>query len=275
MKKLVTSVIAIALVTASVAFAAGPGPFYARGGYYDAGWSADAGNLMTLSAGVWTVAATSPMAAGYYEGKVAAGDWSESYPNSNQPVFITGPGDIVAWTFDTNVYADGWLPATDIAYNDHMIGPGHTFEVIGLAPETGGWASGIAAVLAGDVWSVQLNIATPGSYDWKFRDERLEHQRRGRRLRHEQQQRELHDDAAERAGPVRVQPGDGPRARAGRRPADPDAAGHLGPAEVAVPLVPDRPRRTAGGSPRNRPLRIAPRPSGQPFTPPRVRPETR
>lgn len=169
MKKLVTSVIALALVTASVAMAAGPGPFYARGGYYDAGWSADAGNLMTLSAGVWTRAVTSPMAAGYYEGKVAVADWSESYPNSNQPVFVTGPGDVVTWTFDTNVYADGWLPATHITYNDHMIGPGHTFEAIGAAPETGGWASGVAATLSGNIWSVQVNIATPGTYDYKFR----------------------------------------------------------------------------------------------------------
>ncbi len=169
MKKFVTSMLFLALATASVAYASGPGPFYARGGYYDAGWSADAGNLLTLSGGVWSADVASPMAAGYYEGKIAVGDWSESYPNSNQPVFISGPGDIVHWTFDTNVYADGWLPATDIAYNDHAVAPGMTFEVIGAAPETGGWASGVAATLNGDVWEVEIPIAAPGTYDVKFR----------------------------------------------------------------------------------------------------------
>lgn len=169
MKKFVTTVLALALATASVAYASGPGPFYARGGYYDAGWSADAGNLLTLTAGVWSASVVSPMAAGYYEGKIAVGDWSESYPNSNQPVFVTGPGDVVTWTFDTNVYADGWLPATDIAYNDHMLPPGATFEAIGSAPETGAWASGLAASLVGDIWSVETPIASPGSYEVKFR----------------------------------------------------------------------------------------------------------
>lgn len=169
MKKIVTTMIALALVTASVALAAGPGPFYGRGGYYDAGWSADDGNKLTLSAGVWTGAVTSPMAAGYYEGKVAVGDWSESYPNSNQPVFISGPGDIVHWTFDTNVYADGWSPSTNIAYNDHMVAPGMTFEVIGSAPETGGWSSGVAAAKVGDIWGVEIMIAAAGSYEVKFR----------------------------------------------------------------------------------------------------------
>ena len=157
------------LSLAAAAFASGPGPFHGRGGYYDGSWSADAGNLMTVSGGVWTRAVTSPMAAGYYEGKVAVGDWSESYPSSNQPVFITGPGDIVTWTFDTNVYADGWLPASDIAYNDHMVAPGMTFEVIGSAPETGSWGSGVASVLTGNIWEVQIVVATAGSYEVKFR----------------------------------------------------------------------------------------------------------
>lgn len=169
MKKMVTSFLALALLSTGVALAAGPGPFYARGGYYDAFWSADAGNLMTLSGGVWTASVTSPMAAGYYEGKVAVGDWSESYPNSNQPVFITGPGDIVTWTFDTNVYNDGWSPNTNIAYNDHMLPPGATWEAIGSAPETGSWGDGADATLVGDVWSVQVVVATPGNYEVKFR----------------------------------------------------------------------------------------------------------
>jgi hypothetical protein len=169
MKKFVTTFLVLALTTASVAFASGPGPFYARGSFYDAGWSADAGNLLTLSGGVWSGDVISPMAAGYYEGKIAVADWSESYPGSNQPVFVTGPGDIVHWTFDTNAHGDGWLPDTDIAFNDHAVAPGMTFEVIGAAPETGAWNTGVAATLNGDIWGVEIVIGTAGSYEVKFR----------------------------------------------------------------------------------------------------------
>jgi len=169
MKKIATLVVAMLLVSATVALAASAGPFYARGSYYDGGWSADAGNLLTLSGGVWSGAVTSPMAAGSYQGKIAIADWSESYPASNQLVNISGPGDIVHWTLDTNTYLDGWLPSTNIVMNDHQFAPGTTFEVIGAAPETGGWGSGVAATLVGDVWSVELTIATAATYDVKFR----------------------------------------------------------------------------------------------------------
>jgi len=171
MKKIATSLIALALVTASVAFAAGPGPFFAPGDYCTPAWSPGPSNQLTLSAGVWTGAVVSDAALvpGFYAGKVATSDWSEGYPTSNQPVFLTSPGEVVNWTFDTNVYADGWLPATDIVYNDHMIPAGATFEAIGSAPETGNWGSGVACALTGDVWSVEIPIATPGSYEVKFR----------------------------------------------------------------------------------------------------------
>ncbi len=168
MKKIATLVAAMLLVS-TVAMASGPGPFFAAGSFCADGWNAGAGNGLTLSAGVWTGAIPSPNAAGYYEGKVMIAGWGESYPASNQPVFISGPGDVVNWSFDTNVHNDGWLPAQDIAMNDHAIPAGTTFEVIGSAPETGSWGSGAACVLTGDIWSVQLTIATPGTYDVKFR----------------------------------------------------------------------------------------------------------
>lgn len=170
MKKIAT--LALALLAFSAVAASAAGPFFARGGYYDAGWSAISGpggnELIEGPAGVFTAAITSPMAAGYYEGKAALGDWSMSWPNSNQSVFITGPGDVVNWSYDTNTYADGWLPSTNIVMNDHAV-TGLTFEVIGAAPETGAWGFGVAAVLAGDVWSVLIPIGTPGTYDVKFR----------------------------------------------------------------------------------------------------------
>ena len=168
MKKITT--LALALLAFSAIAASAAGPFFARGSYYDGGWSADAGNQLTEGpSGVFTGAVTSPMAAGYYEAKVALGDWSASYPtSSNQPVFITGPGDVVHWTFDTNTHADGWLPASNFAINDHAT-TGLTFEVIGAASETGSWGSGVAATLTGDIWGVSIVIGTAGTYDVKFR----------------------------------------------------------------------------------------------------------
>ena len=167
MKKIVTFAAALLALTAMVASAAGP--FYARGSYYDAGWSADAGNqLVEGPAGVFTATILSPMAAGSYLGKVALGDWSSSWPNSNQPVILGVGNENVKWSFDTNTYADGWLPASNFAMNDHGT-TGLTFEVIGAAPETGSWGSGVAATLTGDIWGVQIVIATPGTYDVKFR----------------------------------------------------------------------------------------------------------
>jgi hypothetical protein len=172
MKKIATIALALLAFSAVAASAAGPGPFYAKGSYYagTAGiWQGDAGNLMTLSAGIWSAAVASDQAPGAYQGKVAIADWSESYPASNQPVNIGATGEIVNWTLDTNTYADGWSPSTSIVMNDHMIPAGTTFEVIGAAPETGSWGSGVAAVLGGDIWSVQISIGTPGTYDVKFR----------------------------------------------------------------------------------------------------------
>ena len=66
-------------------------------------------------------------------------------------------------------YADGWMPSTDIAFNDHAVAPGMTFEIIGSAPETGGWSDGVLATLVGDVWSVEITIANAGYYEAKFR----------------------------------------------------------------------------------------------------------
>jgi hypothetical protein len=169
MKKIATFVSALLLVSAVSALASGPGPFFAAGDYCADGWNAGAGNGLTLSAGVWSGAVPSPNAAGSYQGKVMVAGWSESYPASNQPINISGPGDIVNWTFDTNVHSDGWLPAQDIVMNDHMIPAGTTFEVIGAAPETGGWGSGVAATLTGSIWSVEIVIANAGTYDVKFR----------------------------------------------------------------------------------------------------------
>ena len=42
-------------------------------------------------------------------------------------------------------------------------------EVIGAAPEIGGWGSGVVATWTGDLWVVQVTIAVPGFYEYKWR----------------------------------------------------------------------------------------------------------
>ncbi|MBK7367324.1 MAG: hypothetical protein IPJ04_05260 [Candidatus Eisenbacteria bacterium] len=170
MKKIATIVSALMLVSAVSAYASGPGPFYAPGDYVSPNWTpGDPSCALSLSAGVWSGSIAASVGAGTYQGKVAVAGWSESYPASNVALFITGSGESIAWTFDTNTYADGWLPATDIVLTDHSYPAGITWEAIGAAPETGGWGSGVAMTQSGNIWSVTVNIASVGSYDVKWR----------------------------------------------------------------------------------------------------------
>jgi hypothetical protein len=182
-KKTATLLLALLLASsfAAAAFAAGPGPWWVKGSYYCAPgcWNGDAGNLMyddgtngdmTGGDGIFTAVVTSDQAAGRHEFKVANEDWSESYyPHCNLWVHTSGPGDVVTFWFDTNVYADGWYPTQDFVWSDHAYPPGTTFEVMGSAPETGEWTTGVAATLDGFYWTLCLYIATPGTYEAKFR----------------------------------------------------------------------------------------------------------
>lgn len=173
MRKTATLLLALMLVS-TAAFAAGAGPFYAKGDYY-AGtvgtWNGDAGNQLTYDSGtgIWSGVVTCDQAYGRHEFKIANADWSESYsPYCNLWVHC-GTGDQVLFTLDGNTYADGWFPTTNIAWSDHYAPVGTTFEVIGGAPETGSWGSGTAASLVGGIWTLAIGIATPGSYEAKFR----------------------------------------------------------------------------------------------------------
>ncbi|MBI5710749.1 MAG: hypothetical protein HZC42_10665 [Candidatus Eisenbacteria bacterium] len=171
MKKIATMLCAM-LLASSIALAAGPGPFYAKGDMYCAPgcWNADGGNLLSLAAGVWSGPVATDQGPGRHEFKIANLDWSENYfPWCNLWVHTSGPGDVVHFSLDTNVYGDGWLPNQDIVWSDHYAPPGTTFEVIGSAPETGGWAFGTPANLIGTVWTRVLTIATAGANEAKFR----------------------------------------------------------------------------------------------------------
>jgi hypothetical protein len=170
MKKIVTLVSALLLVSAVSALAA-TGPLWVKGDYYagTAGlWGADAGNATTDVAGVWTVAVTSDQAGGAHWFKFANPDWSESYGwnGQNAELFTSGPGDIVHFSLDTNTYADGYQPNTNIVWSDHCLPAGMQFEVMGTS---NGWSAPLSATLIGGIWTATGVVATPGPQEFKFR----------------------------------------------------------------------------------------------------------
>jgi hypothetical protein len=103
---------------------------------------------------------------GRYEFKVALEDWSASFPTSgNSWLDAQTDGEIVTFTFDTNIYADGWLPETN---------------VIGVSTESGAWTAvgdwqgwdnanpATALTHMGDgVYELTTAITSPGTYQYK------------------------------------------------------------------------------------------------------------
>lgn len=179
--KRVATLLFTALLAIGLAGAAFAGPWYAKGDMYcgPGCWNFDGGNELfddglhgdgAAGDGIFAGTVVTSELGGRHEFKIALADWSEShFPHCNLWVHTSGPGDAVLFTFDSNTYADGWLPASNIVWTDHYAPPGTTFEVIGGAPETGSWGSGVPATLAGGIWSKLVTIGAPGSYEAKFR----------------------------------------------------------------------------------------------------------
>lgn len=137
--------------------------FYVAGTFN--GWDA-AGNIMTdMGGGVYSVTLTLG-ADERHEFKVTDGTWGDAWPESgNSWLYTDGSGNITI-TYDTNVYADGWLG------DDERIGltydPGHQWTVAG---DPNGWNNNDAGwymtAQGGGIYAVTKTIATPGTYYWK------------------------------------------------------------------------------------------------------------
>ncbi|UCC62529.1 MAG: alpha-amylase [Anaerolineae bacterium] len=158
-------------VTTLSAFALFPPPaWYAKGDFngwgladpmYDDGSHGDA----TAGDGIYTALVT-VAAPGRYEFKVATDDWSVSYPGSGNSWLDADASEVVAITFDTNIYADGWLPTTNI---------------IGVSTEPGTWtavgnwqgwdnanpATAMTPLGDGEQYQLTTAIASPGTYEYK------------------------------------------------------------------------------------------------------------
>lgn len=153
-------------------------PWYARGSFYGTGWPADAGNEMyddgtggdaVAGDGIFSRLITEENGLGRQEWKTANFDWTRNFPPYNQFLHIEVAGAQVLFTYDSNSYADGWLPDSNIVWNDHFAPTGSTFEVIGSAPELGEWITGVGATDVDGIYTVDVTIVTPGSYLYKWR----------------------------------------------------------------------------------------------------------
>jgi hypothetical protein len=162
--------------------------FYVRGNYYVASdelgaageWGADSGNLLVddgtsgdlvAGDGIFSRLVTSTQLAGDYEMKVGMLDWSMSYPDENIPVFLTEDNQSFLVTHDTNTYADGFLPATNIVTTDVWYTPTMGWYVVGEPAELGAWdetQSVQATELASGLFRLEATFAADGTINYKW-----------------------------------------------------------------------------------------------------------
>jgi hypothetical protein len=163
--------------------------YFARGTYY-AGtgepWGSDSGNQLfddglhgdgAAGDGIYAAEVVSDQDGVFHEWKIATADWTENYPNhpdhplANAVLFLLVPGETIRFRLDTNTRGDGWQPAANAVSCSHFTIPlpGYEFELIGSAPELGGWETGLPVAMDEDLWWVRATIGSPGAYEFKFR----------------------------------------------------------------------------------------------------------
>lgn len=191
---LFTTLAALTLLVGAAHAAIAPGPYYARGTFFcasglpgtsppDTCWCySPAQQLFDDGAhgdgaagdGVYGANIAITSFRGIFEFKIGNADWTFSQPSAPCCAFYNGylwpnfPGEIIHFTLDTATPAGGWVPEVGVA-NDHSYPSGFQLEVIGSAPEIGNWNWGLPADHAGPLWSRTAVIATPGTYEYKFR----------------------------------------------------------------------------------------------------------
>ncbi len=193
MRRLLIALSALALVSIATS-AARCGPYYVRGDFYCADstndpaagscWGWDGANEMfddglhddgLAGDGVYGASVPVTAAAGRHEFKIALYDWSEAYPTvpsdalANAVVYVTGPGELVHFRLHLYSEPGGWEPYGPAVATDSPMPEGTALEVIGSAPETGSWNSGVPLLHVGRRWQQVITLHTPGSYEFKIR----------------------------------------------------------------------------------------------------------
>jgi hypothetical protein len=196
---LVFALATIALATIALgphpAGAQAPGPYYARGTYFCStslsgtgsptdscfGYGPEvqlfddgAHNDGAAGDGVFGADVATNQGPGFLEFKIANADWTFAEPTAGSAPLVNGriwtqsPGEIVHFRLDFSTPTYGWVPAVAVA-NDHGYPAGTTLELMGSAPELGSWGVGLPADKFGSIWQKIVTIATPGTYEYKFR----------------------------------------------------------------------------------------------------------
>ncbi len=145
---------------------AGPMTFYARGDFN--GWGLD--NPMTYVGGVeYTVTIGGFSPGDMFEYKVATDDWSINAPGSNGRIMANASGEFTLHFYNQDTWSDGWEPSNKlrVGYDD----PGmFAWVVMG---SFNGWSAPVVTLtdMGNGLWVGDLVVATPGTYEWKFRKE--------------------------------------------------------------------------------------------------------
>ena len=189
-----SAVVVVLGLAASTAFAQAPGPYYARGtvrcssahqgialpdscyGYgedvqlFDDGLHGDG----PANDGLWGGDVMSNQPPGLQYFKIANADWSFAQPTApggeliNSRVWTSYAGEWVHFQLTFRAPDYGWVPAVGVS-NDHAFPAGMSLELMGSAPELGSWTSGLPADHVDRTWQRIVTIATPGTYEYKFR----------------------------------------------------------------------------------------------------------
>jgi hypothetical protein len=144
-------------------------PWYVRGDFngwgttdpmYDDGTHGD----LVPDDGIFSAVIT-VTTAGRSEWKVATADWSQSYPSANSWISTTVASQTVRFTFDSNTYSDGWLPATNIVNaNDNL----SDWTAVG---DWQGWDNANPATVMTDIgfgrYFLAYAVPTAGSHEYK------------------------------------------------------------------------------------------------------------
>ena len=136
------------------------GDFYVAGDFND--WNAAADVMTDMGGGIWSLGVTLG-ANEFHQFKVTDGTWDDAWPQSgNSWLWTDGDGNITI-SYDTNVYADGWLGTTERIGLDYE--PGYQWSAVG---DFNGWNNNDAAwymtAEGGGVYSVTGTIAFAGTY---------------------------------------------------------------------------------------------------------------
>jgi hypothetical protein len=101
-----------------------------------------------------------------FQFKIALADWSSSWPGSNARSIFDASGSFTA-NFRPGAVADGWNPGSDrVGYKDpSQFG----WEIMG---SWNGWSSPVLSLtsMGNGLYSGDYLVASPGSYDFKFRE---------------------------------------------------------------------------------------------------------